>query len=156
MHRKIAAWTLAIWGALSLALAHDPRTTAKDFSHGLKIEGAGDLSFVYKAMHFNETTYKRMQSEAAFRDRLNAKVWSSIGSVTSDFEWVLGDQKISLASFLQHEVDGGDAVPLVLTTHLAREGAIQTALNQINALPTITAPCVCLRIIDQPKEFAQA
>ena len=50
----------------------------------------------------------------------------------------------------------GTAVPLVLTTHLAREGALQSALQQINALPTITAPCVCLRIIDQPKEFAQA
>ena len=68
---------------------------------------------------------------------------------------VLGDQKISLASFLQHESqEGSNSVPLVLTTHLAQEGAIQTALKQINALPPITAPTVCLRIIDQPKEFA--
>src|SRR5439155_196460 len=42
---------------------------------------------------------------------------------------VLGDQKISLASFLQHESQqGSDSVPLVLTTHLAQEGSIQTAL----------------------------
>ena len=67
---------------------------------------------------------------------------------------VLGDQKISLASFLQHESQGSDAVPLVLTTHLAREGAIQAALKQIDALSPITAPTVCLRIVDQPKEFA--
>jgi homoserine dehydrogenase len=67
---------------------------------------------------------------------------------------VLGDQKISLASFLQHESEGSDAVPLVLTTHLAQEGAIQAALKQIDALSPITAPTVCLRIVDQPKEFA--
>ena len=67
---------------------------------------------------------------------------------------VLGDQKISLASFLQHESQGSDAVPLVLTTHLAQEGAIQAALKQIDALAPITAPTVCLRIVDQPKEFA--
>jgi homoserine dehydrogenase len=68
---------------------------------------------------------------------------------------VLGDQQISIASFVQHESTEGDgAVPLVLTTHRAIEGAVQKALAQINALPAITAPAVCLRIIDQPLEFA--
>jgi homoserine dehydrogenase len=68
---------------------------------------------------------------------------------------VLGDQRISLASFLQHESQAGsDSVPLVLTTHLAQEGSVQAALKQIDALPPITAPSVCLRIIDQPTEFA--
>ena len=41
-----------------------------------------------------------------------------------------------------------------LTTHLAEEGAMQSAMRAINALPTISAPGMCLRIIDQPKEFA--
>jgi homoserine dehydrogenase len=83
---------------------------------------------------------------------------------------VLGDHAISLASFLQHEspspasagspnVPGtksgaAQPVPLVLTTHTAKEGAVQAALKQIDALPDIIAPSVCLRIIDQPKEFA--
>lgn len=67
---------------------------------------------------------------------------------------VLGDHNISLASFLQHESLGSDSVPLVLTTHKAQEGAIQSALKQIDALGPITGPSVCLRIIDQPKEFA--
>ena len=93
------------------------------------------------------------QLESRYYLRLTAKDQPGVLAAVTK---VLGDNKISLASFLQHEVNGGDAVPLVLTTHLAREGAIQTALKQINALPTITAPCVCLRIIDQPKEFAQA
>jgi homoserine dehydrogenase len=70
---------------------------------------------------------------------------------------VLADQKISLASFLQHEVsETTGTVPLVLTTHLAQEGSIQAALKQIDALAPITAPSVLLRIIDQPKEFAAA
>ncbi|HYO11210.1 MAG TPA: homoserine dehydrogenase [Tepidisphaeraceae bacterium] len=70
---------------------------------------------------------------------------------------VLGDQQISLASFLQHEIsESSGSVPLVLTTHQAQEGSIQTALRQIDALQAITAPSVCLRIIDQPKEFAGA
>jgi homoserine dehydrogenase len=67
---------------------------------------------------------------------------------------VLGDQQISIASFVQHESPGSAAVPLVLTTHLAQEGAVQFALKQINALSTMTAPAVLLRIIDQPREFA--
>ena len=41
---------------------------------------------------------------------------------------VLGDQKISIASFVQHETSGSDgSVPLVLTTHRAQEGAIADA-----------------------------
>ncbi len=68
---------------------------------------------------------------------------------------VLGDHQISIASFVQHESAEGDgAVPLVLTTHRAVEGAVQKALSEINGLPTISAPAVCLRIIDQPVEFA--
>ena len=69
-----------------LALAHDPRTTAKDFSHGLKIEGAGDLNLSYKAMHFNVATYKRMQEDGQFRARMNSGVWSNIGAAEAGFE----------------------------------------------------------------------
>jgi homoserine dehydrogenase len=93
------------------------------------------------------------QLESRYYLRLTAK---DQPGVLAQVTKVLGDQKISLASFLQHEMTGGDSVPLVLTTHLAKEGAIQSALKAINALPTMTAPAVLLRIIDQPKEFASA
>jgi hypothetical protein len=33
---------------------------------------------------------------------------------------------------------------------------VQQALAELNALPTISGPAVCLRIVDQPKEFAGA
>jgi homoserine dehydrogenase len=66
----------------------------------------------------------------------------------------LGRQGISLAAIHQHEQGDGVAVPVVIVTHLANEGAMHAALKEIDALPTITPPTMCLRIVDQPKEFA--
>jgi homoserine dehydrogenase len=67
----------------------------------------------------------------------------------------LGTQGISLSAILQRENSAGQCVPVVITTHLAREGAMQAAIKQIDALPTIQAPSVCLRIIETPREFAE-
>jgi homoserine dehydrogenase len=67
---------------------------------------------------------------------------------------ILGKQKISLSAIMQHEVNRGKFVPVVITTHLAREGSVQTALKEINGLPGIEGPAICLRIVDAPKEFA--
>ncbi|QOV92151.1 homoserine dehydrogenase [Humisphaera borealis] len=71
---------------------------------------------------------------------------------------VLGQHGISISAILQHEVaedaDGVPIVPIVITTHRAQEGAVRASLKQIDALSTVRAPSVCLRIIDQPKEFA--
>lgn len=69
---------------------------------------------------------------------------------------ILGDQGISLSAILQHEVTDDQFVPVIITTHLAQEGAMQAALKAMDALPTLGSATVCLRIIDQPKEFASA
>jgi homoserine dehydrogenase len=66
---------------------------------------------------------------------------------------ILGQQNISLSAIMQHEANFGQFVPVVITTHKAQEGAVQKALKELNALPAISGT-VCLRIIDQPKEFA--
>ena len=66
---------------------------------------------------------------------------------------ILGDHKVSVASIRQHEMDETQFVPVIITTHLASEGPMQTAVKTIDALDTIAGPSVCLRIIDQPKEF---
>jgi homoserine dehydrogenase len=66
---------------------------------------------------------------------------------------ILGQQNISLSAIMQHEANLGQFVPVVITTHKAQEGAVQKALKELNALPAISET-VCLRIIDQPKEFA--
>ncbi len=74
--------------------------------------------------------------------------------VLAQITQILGQQGISLSAILQHELSDGHSVPVVITTHAANEGAMQTAVHKINQLPTINAPTVCLRIIDQPREFA--
>ena len=68
----------------------------------------------------------------------------------------LGAHGISLSAILQRENHAGQFVPVVITTHLAKEGSMQAALRQIDALDTIQAPTVCLRILDTPREFVAA
>ena len=94
-----------------------------------------------------------------------------MGAVTQ----VLGQNGISLSAIMQPETaegagggaaggggaNGGAAggeptVPVVITTHRASEGAMRASLRAIDALPTVAAPTACLRIIDQPKEFASS
>jgi homoserine dehydrogenase len=67
---------------------------------------------------------------------------------------ILGEKGISLSAILQHEANDGQTVPVVITTHLAREGSVQAALKEIDKLQAISPSTVCLRILDQPKEFA--
>jgi homoserine dehydrogenase len=74
--------------------------------------------------------------------------------VLSQITTILSEQKISLSAIMQHEVNAGQFVPIVITTHLAKEGSLQNALKQINASPAIAGPVVSLRIMDQPREFA--
>jgi homoserine dehydrogenase len=67
---------------------------------------------------------------------------------------ILGEQKISLSAVLQHETNDGQTVPVVITTHKAVEGSIRRAIAQIDALPTVAAPTVCIPILDAPPEFS--
>ncbi len=74
--------------------------------------------------------------------------------VLSQVTAALSRQGISLSAIRQKEMEDGGRVPVVITTHLASEGAMRHALKEIDALPTISRPTACLRIADQPKEFA--
>jgi homoserine dehydrogenase len=67
---------------------------------------------------------------------------------------VLGQNEVSISAILQHESAEKNLVPIVITTHLAKEGALQRALREIDGLGVIQPPAACLRIIDQPKESA--
>jgi homoserine dehydrogenase len=67
---------------------------------------------------------------------------------------ILGAHRISLSAVLQQEASASRFVPVVITTHLAREGDMQKALKQIDRLKALRPPAVCLRIIDPPGEFA--
>ena len=60
---------------------------------------------------------------------------------------VLGRNDISVASVLQHEPARPESVPLVVTTHHAREGNVSAALDEIRRLPTIVGPAVRIRML---------
>lgn len=92
------------------------------------------------------------QLESRYYLRLTAR---DLPGVMAQVAHALGDHQISLSAILQHEADDGSQyVPVVITTHRAKEGAVRAAVKAIDALPTIVPPTVCLRVIDQPREFA--
>ncbi len=68
---------------------------------------------------------------------------------------VLGNHQISISSVLQHEAPDDQTiagVPVVITTYSASEGALRDARRQIDALDDITAPSVCIPIVDEHEE----
>jgi homoserine dehydrogenase len=93
------------------------------------------------------------QLKSRYYLRLTAR---DLPGVMAQVTHVLGEQKISLSAIRQHEAEDSQFVPVVITTHMAHEGAIRAALKAIDALPTIQPPTICLRVIDQPKEFANS
>ena len=69
--------------------------------------------------------------------------------VLSKIAGVLGQNNISIASVIQKgRQEGGGAVPLVMTTHKAREKDVQCALREIDRLDIVQAKTVLIRIED--------
>jgi hypothetical protein len=137
--------------AAAAALAHDPRTTAKEFSHGLKIEGAGDLNLIYKAMHFNEATYKRMQADEKLRTQMNSRVWSNIGSADAGFDLALGDQSIAKGKYtLGLSIDANDQFAVVLN---AGGNAIKIPLKISSENPDLPFLTFAIYPTDKPEMF---
>ncbi len=83
-----------------------------------------------------------------FYIRVNAL---DVPGVMAKITRILGDAGISLASFLQHESAVGQFVSVVLTTHLARQGAVREALAAIERLDEINGRPVSVRIVDLPQ-----
>lgn len=72
-----------------------------------------------------------------------------LGHVTT----ILGQHDISIMSMFQHEpTNATPGVPVVLTTHRAREGNMQTALDAIDALPSVSGKTVCIGIVEEYPE----
>jgi homoserine dehydrogenase len=68
----------------------------------------------------------------------------------------LGRQGISLSAVLQRDNHDGRHVPIVITTHRANEGSMRKALAEIDTLNVVRPGTICIRMIDQPTEFAPA
>jgi hypothetical protein len=67
---------------------------------------------------------------------------------------ILGRNRISVASVLQHESEDPQSVPLVITTHLAREGDLEAAMEEIRGLAVVTGRTVRIRMLATREEAA--
>ena len=68
---------------------------------------------------------------------------------------ILGDERISIASVIQHDAthasagDAADGVPLVIMTHACGSAAVQRALATIDASDVVRGRSVCLGVLDE-------
>lgn len=60
---------------------------------------------------------------------------------------------ISLYAFVQKEFHEGDLVPVIITTHEAKERNINEAFRKITAMPSVGDGAVCIRIIEEHAEI---
>jgi len=73
--------------------------------------------------------------------------------VVARWSKILGDHKISISGALQHEGTGPDnTVPVVITTHPARQRDVTAALEDMKKLDVIGGRPVCIRIVDIPED----
>ena len=68
--------------------------------------------------------------------------------VLSEITGILGRHGISIASVIQHEptVGAGDAVPLVIMTHVTKQGAADKAVAEIDKLNSVRRRSVRIRV----------
>jgi len=78
---------------------HDPRTTAKKLSQALEIEGAGKLTFDFKALHYNDEMFKRAKTNDKFLGFLNQQIWGRMGSAKLEFEIVSEELKLGPGTY---------------------------------------------------------
>jgi homoserine dehydrogenase len=67
-------------------------------------------------------------------------------AVLAQVAGILGKHEISIASVIQKVRQHAKAVPVVMMTHEAKEGSMQKALQEINALPVIVDPTRMIRV----------
>jgi homoserine dehydrogenase len=71
--------------------------------------------------------------------------------VLAEITGILGRQRISISSVIQHEPEretDSQYVPLVIMTHRAPEGAARAAVAEIDRLDCIRQPSVRMRVQD--------
>ncbi|MBN1943346.1 MAG: homoserine dehydrogenase [Phycisphaerae bacterium] len=69
---------------------------------------------------------------------------------------ILGKHEISITSVLQQEPHSASAggVPVIITTHHAREGNVRNAVAEIDALNVVKGKSVCIGIVEEyPEEL---
>jgi len=73
--------------------------------------------------------------------------------VVARWSKILADHQISISGALQHEGIGPEnTVPVVITTHPARQKSVTAALDDMEDLDVIGGKPVCIRIVDIPED----
>jgi hypothetical protein len=90
---------LVVFFVAQSALAHDPRTVAKEFSHSMMIDGAGKLTLSYKSLHWNESAYLGMKKDETLRKRVVGSLWKNIGKFETEFDVVIAGVKVPKGSY---------------------------------------------------------
>jgi len=68
--------------------------------------------------------------------------------VIADVAAALRDEQVSMESMIQRGRAPGEAVPVVMTTHITVEAAMSRALKRIEALDSVLEPPRMIRIED--------
>jgi homoserine dehydrogenase len=68
--------------------------------------------------------------------------------VIADIAAALRDEQVSMEAMIQRGRSPGEAVPIVLTTHVTEEAAMRRAIERIARLDTVTEPPRMIRIED--------
>jgi len=66
--------------------------------------------------------------------------------VLSKISGVLGANNISIASVIQKGRRGGEGVPLIILTHMAKERNVRKALTEIDSLPVVSEKSLLIRV----------
>lgn len=112
MKKVLFSSTLVVLFAAA-AMAHDPRTVAKEFTHTLTLEGAGKLTLTYKSLHYNETNFNARKAERSLV--IFNRLWKTIGKFDTDFEVVIGGVQVPKGSYTMGiNFDANDNFKLVL------------------------------------------
>jgi len=65
---------------------------------------------------------------------------------------ILAENSISISGILQHEGQGPEnTVPVVITTHPARQSSVTATLDGLDNLDTVCSKPVCIRIVNVPE-----
>jgi len=65
---------------------------------------------------------------------------------------ILAENSISISGILQHEGQGPEnTVPVVITTHPARQSSVTATLDGLDKLDTVCSKPVCIRIVNVPE-----
>ncbi|OQA90137.1 MAG: Homoserine dehydrogenase [Elusimicrobia bacterium ADurb.Bin231] len=96
---------------------------------------------------------KRMKTKIQDISKMNSKYYIRFSTVDrpgvlSKISGILGKRHVSISSCFQEERQRGQSVPILMLTHLAKEGDVKRAIKEIDDLDIIKSKTVVLRIVE--------